>query len=67
VFICVESEPPHDLAIYTLPAAALDVGRRLMDIALARYRDALTRGEWRGYSPKVQLLTFPSWGLQINV
>lgn len=63
-FICVESEPPHAVAVYTLPPVAIRAGARLMDEALARYRDALAGGTWPGYSETINPLELPRWALR---
>jgi hypothetical protein len=64
-FICVESEPPHAVACYTLPVQALVKGAQLMDEALARYRDALAAGKWAGYPETINELQLPRWALQL--
>lgn len=63
-FICVESEPPHAVACYTLPPAAVHAGAHLMSVALDRYAKALAAGDWPGYSPTIDVLPFPSWALR---
>jgi hypothetical protein len=65
-FIAVESEPPHVVACYTLPPVAIQAGRRLMDEALARYRDALAAGKWRGYPETIQAIDLPRWALRFD-
>jgi len=63
-FIAVESEPPHAVACYTLPPVAIQAGWRLMDEALARYRDALAAGKWPGYPETIRPLNLPRWALR---
>lgn len=65
--IAVETEPPYAVACYALPAVALQAGRRLMDEALARYRDALAAGKWPGYPEKILPLELPRWALRNSI
>jgi hypothetical protein len=60
-FICVESEPPHGVAVYSLPSNAVLAGAHLCDTALARYAQALNTGTWCGYPDHVASLPFPKW------
>lgn len=62
-FICVESEPPHAVACYSLPGNAVMAGARLCNIAAERYAEALKTGRWRGYPETIDRLPFPKWAL----
>lgn len=66
-FICVESEPPHGVACYILPSAAIQAGAVLINIALERYAAALASGQWPGYSETIDALPFPKWALRFDV
>ena len=61
VFVAVESGPPHGVGVYTLDAAALDLGRRQMALAADLYRLAIDPLEWKGYPTAVQELSLPGW------
>lgn len=63
-FIAVESEPPHAVACYFVPPVALQAGRRLMDEALARYREGVDTGRWPGYPETIKQLELPRWALR---
>lgn len=65
-FIVVESEEPHAVACYTLPPVAVQSGRRKMDEALSRYRDALSAGKWPGYPETINPLDLPRYALRFD-
>lgn len=59
--IAVESVPPYDVAVYTVPRMMIEVGRsRARKIAL-EYRRFEELGEYPGVSEGVQELTIPAW------
>jgi exodeoxyribonuclease VIII len=66
-FICVESEPPHSVACYVLPGAAVLAGTQLMSKALERYAAALAAGKWPGYPETIDTLPFPKWALKFDI
>lgn len=66
VFIAVEVEPPHAVACYALPGAAILAGAHLMNIAFARYADALASGRWAGYPETIESIALPKWALRFN-
>lgn len=63
VFIAVESQAPHAVALYRLDAASIAAGRIEMRRAAAVYRECLATGEWPGYSRKVTTLSLPQWAM----
>jgi exodeoxyribonuclease VIII len=65
-FIAVESDEPYAVACYVLETAHLLAGARLMDTALARYRDALATGQWAGYPETIQTAKVPNWALRFD-
>lgn len=67
VFICVESEPPHAVACYTMPGNAILAGSVLVNVALERYAAALAEGKWPGYPPTVETMKFPAWALKFDL
>ena len=64
VIIAVESEPPHGVAVYALPNAALQSGELLRCKWLEQYADCLASGEWPGYPDEVQELELPGWAME---
>lgn len=67
VFICVESEAPHAVAVYALPSAALLAGQRLCGVAMERYAAAQKSGQWPGYPETISTLKFPAWALRFDI
>lgn len=65
-FIAAESEPPHGVACYSLPGAAILAGAHSMNRALERYAAALAAGEWPGYPSTVESLTLPKWAMRFD-
>lgn len=63
VFIAVESQPPHAVALYRLDAASIAAGRLEMKRAAAIYRECLASGIWPGYSREVTTLSLPAWAM----
>ena len=63
VFIAVESQAPHAVALYRLDAASIAAGRLEMRRAAAVYRECIATGEWPGYSRKVTTLSLPRWAM----
>lgn len=66
-FVVVESEPPHAVACYVVPPAAMQTGRRLMDEALARYKVALVAGKYAGYPDTITTLELPRYALRFDI
>lgn len=64
--IAVETEPPHAVAVYTMPSNAIMAGMRLMDKALARYAECIKSGKWQGYPDTIETLPFPRWATTFN-
>lgn len=67
IFIAVETEPPHGVAVYELGRASMLAGMREMDEALARYKAALESGQWGGYPTTVEEIQLPRWKLKFDV
>ena len=62
-FVIVERDPPHAVAVRTLGRASLMKGARLLDEAMARYRDALATGAWHGYPDTIEAFELPRYAL----
>jgi hypothetical protein len=63
LFIAVERDAPHLIAVYELPTDAIDAGRRQIRAALHGYLECERRGEWPGYPPTITPLHLPEWAL----
>lgn len=61
VFIVVEKEPPHCVALYELDEQFLAAGRALCDRTLALYARSMETGHWPGYRAGIGTLYAPSW------
>lgn len=62
VFLAVEKEPPHVVAVYVLGADAVEAGRLEYRTDLADLATAEASGEWPGYgAPTIQTLSLPAW------
>lgn len=59
--IGIESDPPHDVAVYRVPRMAIEIGRkRARDIA-RRYRQCEAVGRFPGVQEGVKELVLPEW------
>ena len=67
IFIVVEKEPPHCVAIYELDDDALALGREsrkaMLDLwALCEAKEAVRGADaWPGFPPEIQELALPGW------
>jgi len=66
VFIAVESEPPHLVACYELPGNAILAGLHIVNLALAKYADAISTGTWPGYPETIEAIQLPRWALRFD-
>lgn len=63
LLLAVEKSPPFACAVYRLPDAALELGRRRWAEACALYAQCDNRHEWPGYSYSITELTWPNWAM----
>lgn len=63
LLLVVEKQPPHGVAVYRLPDAALELGRRRWREAVAVYAECLERGTWPAYPETITELPVPGWAL----
>ena len=63
IFIALEKSPPYCCAIYSAPAALVELGKRKWEEACRRYIEYTAAGVWPGYSPDIQELQLPNWAL----
>ncbi len=61
LFVCVESAPPHPVAVYELDEAAIENADEEIDLLLPKIEAAKQSGIWPAYSDKVETLYMPAW------
>lgn len=66
IFICVEKEPPHLVAIYEADHEFIEVGRMQYKELLREYSQCRIEKRWPGYPEKIQELSLPAWAKQID-
>ena len=67
VFVCVESQPPHGVACYTLDEGSLAEGFMHSQADLrkyAKYRNAPIENKFSGYSPIIEEISLPRWAFK---
>jgi exodeoxyribonuclease VIII len=66
IFIAVEKEPPHAVAVYTLDGADLIFAEQQHRIALRRFQACQDFNAWPAYSRDVQTISLPKWAANLN-
>ena len=66
VFVVVEKQAPHAVAVYTLDDAAVALGRAKYRASLDTYAECQRTGEWPGYGSGVQMISLPAWHINQN-
>lgn len=61
LFLAVERDAPHLIAVYEMPEDTVEAGRRQVRAALHGYLDCERRGEWPGYPTSITPLHLPEW------
>jgi exodeoxyribonuclease VIII len=61
VFVCVESEPPHPVAVYAADSEMIGIGYETAMRDLQRLAECKAAGSWPGYSEDVQIIGLPGW------
>ena len=61
VFIAVEKEPPHLMAVYVLDEAAIERGRLRMRRGMRTLAECLAKDEWPGLPTHIQAIDLPRW------
>lgn len=59
--IVVESSPPYDIAVFTIPTEVLELGREQYKKLLEKLSKCETAAEWPGSMPGEQVLQLPSY------
>lgn len=63
IFIVVENEPPHAVALYTLDEEAIYSATYKIERLLEQYAECKSSGDYPGYAIEVQSLSLPKWSL----
>jgi len=61
IFICVEKQPPHNVACYLASDEVLRRGEMLRRRDLEKYAECLEHDEWPGYSDQLEEVYLPGW------
>lgn len=59
--IAVESNPPHDVAVFVFDDDVMDLGRELRHALMRRVELCRESGEWPGRSADLQTMSPPRW------
>lgn len=63
LFVVVEKEPPHAVAIYECDDQLMETGRRQYREALERFKECQEKDEWPGFDKQISSLSLPRWAL----
>jgi hypothetical protein len=66
LFIAIERDAPHLIAVYELPPPAIMAGRDQVRRALDGYLACEAAGEWPGYPPQITPLHLPDWAMRTD-
>lgn len=61
LFVCVEKDPPHLVAVHQLPPEAEERGRRLVRDAIDTYHRCTTTNTWPAYGIDILTGAWPRW------
>lgn len=61
LFACLETTPPHGVAVYEPDQAFLDAGKRDWRRGVSVYRSCMEAGEWPDHPAEVVNLSLPAW------
>lgn len=61
LFICVETDPPYQVAFYTLDDAALRLAEDSIWAVITRYLECQRKNQWPGFPPEIQTLALPRY------
>lgn len=64
MFIAVEKDPPHCVAVYELEDDAIEIGRDEFHKHLRMYAECVSTGVWPGYSAGADYVSIPSWAFR---
>jgi hypothetical protein len=60
-FVVVESEPPHECAVFMLKPEVIDLYMPQVTKAMRTYAQCVGKAEWPGYEDKVHEIGVPVW------
>lgn len=61
LFVCVEKNPPHLVAVYAATPGLMAAGSRAASRDLATIASCRAANHWPGYSTEIQPIDLPSW------
>ena len=64
IFVVVESDPPHCVAVYELDEEAIALGRDDYKKHLRMYSEAALSGVWCGYAEGMDYVSLPAWAFR---
>ena len=64
VLIALEKAAPYCCAVYSAPAALIELGKRKWEEACRRYVEYTGAGVWPGYPTDIRELELPSWAVR---
>lgn len=67
VLICIENEPPYQVACYELSSRTLEIGFSKYDVALRRLLEAEKSANPIGYPPELRVIDLPPWADRIDI
>ena len=67
VFIVVEEEPPHLVAVYQLDRDDIEMGKREADNLIRLYARCMQEDYWPGYGDEIQPINLPRWAKEMEV
>lgn len=63
VFVAVEKEPPHAVAIFEVSDQMMSVGREQYRAALDQFKVSQETNSWPGFDKSIQTIDLPRWAL----
>jgi len=67
VFIVVEEEPPHLVAVYQLDRDDIEMGKREAENLVRLYAKCTQEDYWPGYGDEIQTINLPRWAKEMEV
>jgi hypothetical protein len=66
IFVAVEKDAPHCVAVYELDDDALELGRKEYGRHLRAYAECIKTGQWPGYGEGVDYCSLPGWAFRFH-
>lgn len=67
IFIAVEEEPPHLVAVYQLDRDSVEMGKREAQAMVRIYARCMQEDYWPGYGEHIQPINLPRWAKEVEV